>query len=177
MKNYLNLALISIALTGCIAVPTSHTVETNPAALIKGASNVDNSKNDITRINTRGQLLCEAGTVCPEVEIDWNKNQGNYPTTFHLYDRKQYEIKEVNFVIDGKPRSFSTIGNTASRNINNSGIFQSSNTIEIPANYFSQIHKAKNIQIIISTNDGDLVNDMLRNGKPSDAYRLFLRAY
>jgi len=177
MKNYLSLALMGIALTGCIAVPTSQKVESNPAALIKGASNVDNSKSDITRVNTRGQLLCEQGQVCPEVEIDWNKSQGAYPTTFHIYDRKQYEIKEVNIVIDGKTRSFSPIGNTTSRNINNSGIFASSNSIEVPSSYFSQINKAKNIQVILSTNDGDLVHDMLRSGKQSDAYRLFLRAY
>ena len=163
MKNLLGLALVTALLSGCIAIPTGKSKDNNPASLIKGDSNVDNSKNDITRVNTRGQLTCNSNEVCPELDIDWNK--------------KQYDLKEFTFIVDGKTRSFSTIGATTTRNINNSGIYESTNNAEVPSNLFSQINQAKNIQVVISTNQGDITRDMLSPNKQSDAFRLFRRAY
>jgi hypothetical protein len=177
MKNLLGLALVTALLSGCVVIPTGKSKDNNPASLIKGDSNVDNSKNDITRVNTRGQLTCNTNEVCPELDIDWNKNQGQYNVSFHLYDRQQYDLKEFTFIVDGKTRSFSTIGATTTRNINNSGIYESTNNAEVPSNLFSQINQAKNIQVVISTNQGDITRDMLSPNKQSDAFRLFRRAY
>lgn len=177
MKNYLGLALVTALLSGCIAIPTGKYKDNNPASLIKGDSNVDNSKSDITRVNTRGQLSCNTNEVCPELDIDWNRNKGQYGVAFHLYDRQQYDLKEFTFIIDGKTRSFSTLSTTTIRNLNNSGIYESANNIEVPSNLFSQINQAKNIQVVISTNQGDITRDMLSPNKQSDAYRLFRRAY
>ena len=47
----------------------------------------------------------------------------------------------------------------------------------IPDTVLKQFRNAKNIAVIMNTNQGEIAHYMLKNQKSSDAYRLFLRAY
>lgn len=47
----------------------------------------------------------------------------------------------------------------------------------IPDAVLKQFRDAKNIAVIMNTNQGEIAHYMLKNQKSLDAYRLFLRAY
>lgn len=174
MKNYLVLGFTLLLLTGCITV-TKNKPETRTLKL-NGVNTVENSKV-IQRTITRGQLLCEAGQKCPELAIDWQKNKGEYALSLHSYDQQQLDMSEISFVIDGKVLSYPAIGQTNYRRLDNSNVIDSSNTVMIPDAVLKQFRDAKNIAVIMNTNQGEIAHYMLKNQKSSDAYRLFLRAY
>ncbi len=174
MKNYILLTCLSAVLSGCIVLP-SHSGST-PDTLVKGVKTVENSKA-VTRTVTRGSLLCEGNAGCPELAIDWEKQHGKYDLSIHIYSPQQINLNEFTFIIDGKKSSYSVIGSTSFRHLPNSDVIDSSNTVQVPESLLSQFKHANTIQIELSTSQGDITHTMLDNGRQSDAYRLFLRAY
>lgn len=174
MKNYITLACMTTLLSGCIIIPSNSS--STPDSLIKGVKSVENSKA-VTRTTTRGPLLCENSQICPELAIDWSKIQGNYDISVHIYNQQQIDLNEFTFVVDGKKYSYSVIGATSYRHLDNSDVIDSSNTVQVPSNLLSRFKSANNIQVILSTNQGEISHAMLMNGTQSQAYRLFLRAY
>ncbi|OTG79532.1 hypothetical protein B9T33_12155 [Acinetobacter sp. ANC 5054] len=175
MKSFLGLSIITILLTGCITVHTGKPAATKEIKL-KGANIVENTKTT-NRIVTRGQLICEAGQSCPELSIDWQPTRGEYALSLHLYDQKQLEMNEFTFIVDGKIYSYSVIGQTDYRQLEKSNIVDSSNTVMVPDRLLKNFKNAKNIAVVMSTNQGDITHYMYKNNVKSDAYRLFLRAY
>ncbi|WP_257225731.1 MULTISPECIES: hypothetical protein [unclassified Acinetobacter] len=86
-------------------------------------------------------------------------------------------MNEISFVIDGKVLSYPAIGQTNYGRLDNSNVIDSSNTVMIPDTVLKQFCDAKDIAVIMNTNQGEIAHYMLKNQKSSDAYRLFLRAY
>lgn len=94
-----------------------------------------------------------------------------------IYKHQQLGLNQFAFVVDGKKYSYRVIGATSYRHLDNSDVIDDSNMVQVPSNLFSHFKSADNIQVILSTNQGEISHAMLRNGTQSQAYRLFLRAY
>ncbi|OTG88953.1 hypothetical protein [Acinetobacter sp. ANC 3813] len=174
MKNYFVLSYLTVMLTGCLVIPSKS--GSTPDTLAQAVKTVENSKA-VTRTTTRGPLLCENMPGCPELAIDWKKQHGAYAVSLHIYSPYQIEMNEISFDIDGKKYSYSTIGATAHRKLDNSTVIESANTVNVPASLLSRFKNAKNIQVIICSDSMDITQSMLSNGTQSKAYRMFLRGY
>ena len=174
MKNCLLIACLTALLSGCIVVPSKS--GSTPASIAQGVKAVENSKA-VTRTTTRGPLLCENIPGCPELAIDWTKRQGANDLSIHIYSPNQIELNEFTFVVDGKKYSYSTIGAASYRQLENSNVIDSSNTVHVPSSLLTRFRNAKDIQVLLSSNQGDISHAVLSNGTQSKAYRLFLRAY
>ena len=158
----------------CIVVPSNSNPSSNSA--IKGTQSVENSKS-VTRTTTRGPLLCETSQICPELAIDWTKQQGKHHISAYIYSSQKIDLNEFTFVIYHKKYSFSPLSATSYHQLNKSDMIDSSNTVQVPSSLLSRFKNANDIQVVLSTNQGERSYAMLNNGKPSKAYRLFLRAY
>ena len=89
MKNNTIFTSMVSLLSGCIIVPSNSNPSSNSA--IKGTQSVENSKS-VTRTTTRGPLLCETSQICPELAIDWIKQQIEHHISAYIYNVQKIDL-------------------------------------------------------------------------------------
>lgn len=166
--------LTSISLTGCIVFPikSSHHNTANDSA-------VDyKTPDNINRIETKGQVICEAAKPCAELTFDWKVKSNNlYKVRADLYDPQQYDIQRVTFNIDGQSYPYVVTGKTSNKNILNSSLINSFNFIDVPASLINKLYNAKAIDVSLLTDKGEISHSALKDGEESRAYKTFKRGY
>lgn len=129
------------------------------------------------RVVTKGPLICAADEVCPEIAMRWNDEQRNgFKITAEINNPEQYDIKKFNFVIDGQAYEYSTIQATQYRNDAQNKI--STNSIVVPVSFLNSFHNAKQIDLKLTTDKGEIARPVLgADGSKSSAYLTFIKGY
>lgn len=129
------------------------------------------------RVVTKGPLICAADEVCPEIAMRWNDEQRNgFKITAEINNPEQYDIKKFTFLIDGQPYEYSTVQATQYRADAQNKV--SSNSIVVPVSFLNSFHSAKEIDLKLSTDKGDILRPVLTaDGHKSSAYLTFIKGY
>lgn len=129
------------------------------------------------RVVTKGPLICSAGEICPELALRWNDEKRNgFKITAQINDSQQHDIKQLNFIVDGQPYIYSTIQATQYKTT--AGVTNSSNFINVPVSFLNSFRDAKEIDLKLVTNNGEIIRPILKsNGEKSSAYLTFLKGY
>ncbi|AMW78941.1 hypothetical protein AMD27_08660 [Acinetobacter sp. TGL-Y2] len=174
MKLVLVSLVTAIALSGCIVVSTK------PDSTKPYQSNVIDFKptDQISRVETKGQVICEASKPCPEITFEWKLQPNNlYKVRADFYDNEKFDIQRIVFRLDGQPHEFNVTGATTQRPVLNSQMVNSSNYIDVPASFLNNFNSAKAIDISIVTEKGDISHSILKEDKVSFAYKTFNSGY
>lgn len=174
MKLVLVSLFTAISLSGCIVVSTK------PDSTKSYQSNVVDFKpsDQISRVETKGQVICEASKPCPEITFDWKLQPNNlYKVHADFYDNEKFDIQRLIFLIDGQAFEFNVTGQTIQRPVLNSQMINSSNFIDVPASFINKFNAAKAIDISIVTEKGEISHSILKEDKVSFAYKTFKRGY
>lgn len=129
------------------------------------------------RVVTKGPLLCQADEICPELAMRWNEEKRNgFKITAEINNPEQFDIKQLNFIIDGQPYIYSTIEATQ---YNTQGpLTTSSNSIIVPVSFLNSFSDAKQIDLKLVTDKGHIKRPLLTaDGQKSSAYLTFLKGY
>lgn len=175
MKLHIVALVTALSLSGCIVVSTK-----NPDATKPYHQNVIEFKpsESAKRIETTGQVICEPSKPCTELTFDWKKQSNElYKVTADLYDQEQFNIEHVNFQLDGEAFPFKASPKTGLRPVLNSTLINSSNLIEVPASFIDRFDKAKEINVSVVTDKGEISHAVLKDGKESFAYKTFKNGY
>lgn len=129
------------------------------------------------RVVTKGPLICAADEVCPEIAMRWNDEKRNgFKITAEIANPEQYDIKKFSFLIDGQPYEYSTLGATQYSAEAQNKI--SKNSIVVPVSFLNSFNNAKEIDLKLSTDKGDILRPVLKaDGQKSSAYLTFLKGY
>ncbi|NHB57437.1 hypothetical protein [Acinetobacter shaoyimingii] len=129
------------------------------------------------RIVTKGPLICSEHEVCPELSIRWIEEKRNgFKITAEINNAEAYNIKQLEFIIDGQPYTYSTIQPTKFKDV--SGLKNSTNFIQVPVSFLNSFTHAKQIDLKLVTDKGDIERPILKaNGEKSSAYLTFLKGY
>jgi hypothetical protein len=129
------------------------------------------------RIVTKGPLICAPQEVCPELAMRWNNEERNgFKITAEINNAEQYDIKQLVFLVDGQPYTYSTIQPTKYKDI--SGLKNSTNFIKVPVSFLNSFRDAKQIDLKLVTDKGNIERAILKeNGEKSSAYLTFLKGY
>ncbi len=174
MKLVLVSLVTAITLSGCIVVSTK------PDTTKPYKSNVIDFKpsDQISRVETKGQVICEASKPCPEITFDWKIQPNNlYNVRADFYDNEKRDIQRIVFLVDGQSYEFISTGQTQQRPVLNSQMINSSNSIDVPASFINKFNAAKTIDISIVTEKGEISHSILKEDKVSFAYKTFKRGY
>ncbi|TCM68366.1 hypothetical protein EC844_10569 [Acinetobacter calcoaceticus] len=130
------------------------------------------------RVVTKGPLICEANEVCPELAMRWvDEKRNGFKITAEINNPQQFDIKQMNFIIDGQPYVYSTIQPTEYVSAEN-GIKTSANSINVPVSFLNSFRSAKEIHVELKTDQGSIDRALLTaDGKQSSAYLTFLKGY
>ena len=174
MKLVLVSLVTAITLSGCIVVSTK------PDTTKPYQSNVIDFKptDQISRVETKGQVICEASKPCPEITFDWKLQPNNlYKVRVDFYDNEKFDIQRITFLIDGQSFEFNATAQTSQRPVLNSQLINSANFIDVPASFVDKFNGAKTIDISITTEKGEISHSILKEDKVSLAYKTFKRGY
>lgn len=129
------------------------------------------------RVVTKGPLICAADEVCPEIAMRWNDEKRNgFKITAEIKNPEQYDIKKMSFLIDGQPYDYSTIEATQYSAEDQNKI--STNSIVVPVSFLNSFRSAKEIDLKLVTDKGDILRPVLKaDGHKSSAYLTFLKGY
>lgn len=129
------------------------------------------------RIVTKGPLICSANEVCPELAIRWKEEtRDGFKITAEINNAQQYNIKQLNFIVDGQAYVYSTINSTQFKKSANTTI--SSNSITVPVSFLNSFRDAKEIELKLVTDQGEITRPILKaNGEKSSAYLTFIKGY
>lgn len=129
------------------------------------------------RVVTKGPLICAADEICPELSMRWIDDKRNgFKVTAEINNPQQFDIKQMNFIIDGQPYAYSTIQATEYQSQENSKI--SSNSINVPVSFLNSFRTAKEIDLQLVTDQGNLERPILKaDGQKSSAYLTFIKGY
>lgn len=149
-----------------------HLVLISSLAFLAGCVN-----NPPDRIVTKGPLICVDHEVCPELAMRWNEQERNgFRITSEINHAEAYDIKQFEFLVDGQPYIYSTIQPTKYKDV--SGLKNSTNYIQVPVSFLNSFRNAKQIDLKLVTDKGDIQRPILKaNGEKSSAYLTFLKGY
>jgi hypothetical protein len=113
------------------------------------------------------------------VKVTWNEqNRNNLKVTAYLPSAKDdYDIQQFVFLIDQKPYSYAPTTATTHEYINRMVPHRSSNYIVVPSAFLSTFKNAKDIELKLVTDKGNITRPVYRNGQQSSAYRAFINLY
>lgn len=175
MKLQLISLVTALSLSGCIVFPVKKADVTKPY----NNSAIDfKPSNNVQRVETTGQLICEAGKPCTELTFDWKLQSSNlYKMHADLYDQQPYEIQKVVLKVDGQNYPYMTVAKTSQKQILNSTLINSSNYIEVPTSLINIFYNAKAIDVTVFTDKGEITHAALKDGEESRAFKTFKRGY
>lgn len=129
------------------------------------------------RIVTKGPLICAANEVCPQLSVRWKEEvRDGFKISAEITQPEAYEIKQLEFLVDGQPYTYSTINLTT--HSTTAGLNTSSNSIKVPVSFLNSFRNAKQIDLKLVTDKGDIQRSILKeNGEKSSAYLTFLKGY
>ena len=149
-------------------------------AIISGCSSLPNTSttsSSIDHLATAGSLSCKANELCPNVVVEWNKQQKDrlnidvaLNSTYEYYD-----ITGMTFSVDGKSFSYSPVEKTQQKYINRLIPKRSSNTFIIPSLFLSELRNAKNIELSIETDKGTIKRPVYTQTQQSMLFQNFAR--
>lgn len=170
--------LVALSLSGCIVVSTKPSIKSKSTKPV-GSNIIDfKPSSDITRVETRGQVICEPSKPCTELTFDWKSQNNNlYKLYTDLYDPTQYDIKKVVFTIDGQTYPYQTQNSTQYRKVRNSDLINSNNFVVVPSSFINLFNRASTIDISVITTQGPINHSVLTIDKQSYAYLTFKRGY
>lgn len=130
-------------------------------------------------IASTGLLICAQNELCPAVKVTWNEqNRSNLKVTAYLPSAKDdYDIQQFVFLIDQKTYSYAPTAATTHEYISRMVPHRSSNYIVVPSSFLSTFKNAKDIELKLVTNKGNITRPVYRNGQQSAAYRAFINLY
>lgn len=147
---------------------------------ISGCSNLTNPTSDATNISqlaTAGSLSCKANELCPNVVVEWDKQQKDrlqidvaLSSTYEYYD-----ITGMTFSVDNKLFSYEPVGKTQQKYINRLIPKRSSNTFVIQSLFLNELRNAKNVDLMIQTNKGTIKRPVYTPTQQSTLYQNFVR--
>lgn len=179
MKLQIIALITAFSLSGCLVISKNKPAE--DAETVKSlTSNVIDFKPSeaAARVETKGQVICEAEKPCTELSFDWQRQSNTlYKVTADLYNEQQFNISRVDFQIDGNSFPFTASPNPASRTVLNSSLINSSNFIEVPFSFLNRFNKAKEIIVTVVTDKGDITHAVLKDDKESFAYKTFKNGF
>ena len=175
MKLQLISIVTALSLSGCIIFPVKKADVTKPY----NDSAIDfKPSNNVNRVETTGQLICEAGKPCPELTFDWKQPVNNlYKLRSDLYDTQAYDIQKVVLKIDGQNYPYVPSTQSTQKQISNSSLINSSNIVEVPASLINILYNAKTIDVTLLTDKGEITHASLTNNEESRAHKTFKRGY
>lgn len=126
---------------------------------------------------TKGPLICAENEICPELSVKWDKeNRDGFTISSEITSSENIEIKQLVFLIDNQPYAYSTIQPTQYKVLN--GLKNSSNFIKVPVTFLNSFRDAKQIDLKLVTDKGEIERPLLKsNGEKSSAYLTFLKGY
>lgn len=129
------------------------------------------------RVVTKGPLICQADEICPELSMLWNDEKRNgFKITAEINNPEQFNITQMNFIIDGQDYVYSTIQTT--QFTKQETTTTSSNSIVVPVSFLNSFRDAKQIDLKIVTDKGNIERPILTTaGHKSSAYLTFLKGY
>ncbi len=129
------------------------------------------------KIVAKGPLICASGDICPNLSARWNQEtRDGFKITTDLDSPSKYDIKQLVFLVDGQPYTYSTIQPTAYKD--NNGSINSSNYIYVPRSFLNSFRNAKEVELKLVTDQGDITRPILTaDGQKSSAYLTFLKGY
>jgi hypothetical protein len=144
-----------------------------------GLAGCATSSTQPQNIASTGLLICAQNELCPAVKVTWNEqNRSNLKITAYLPSAKDdYDIQQFVFLIDQKPYSYAPTTTTTHEYINRMVPHRSSNYIVVPSSFLSTFKNAKDIELKLVTNKGNITRSVYRNGQQSSAYRAFINLY
>ncbi|MCH7357561.1 hypothetical protein MMP61_18665 [Acinetobacter sp. NIPH 1958] len=158
MNKTLCLLSLCIVMSGCSTLPVSSVPSTDNLA-------------------TAGSLTCKANELCPNVFVEWDKQhkaQLSVETVLNSsYD--YYDIKGITFVVDGKAFAYKPIGPTKQKNINRLIPRRSSNSFVLPSTFLYELDKAKNVELSIETDKGNIKRSVYTPSQQSMLYHNFVK--
>lgn len=124
-------------------------------------------------------MICAQNELCPAVKVTWNEqSRSNLKITAYLPSAKDdYDIQQFVFLIDQKPYSYAPTTATTHEYINRMVPHRSSNYIVVPSAFLSTFKNAKDIELKLVTDKGNITRPVYRNGQQSSAYRAFINLY
>lgn len=159
MNKTLCLLSLCIAMSGCSTLPDSST----PATL-------DN-------LATAGSLNCKANELCPNVFVEWDKQQKQQLRVETVLNSSYdyYDIKSITFLIDGRSFSYQPVGPTEQKNINRLIPRRSSNSFIVPSSFLYELRKAQNVELSIETDKGNIKRSVYTPNQQSTLYQNFVK--
>lgn len=148
--------------------------------IISGCSSLQNTATPSTtmdHLTTAGSLSCKANELCPNVVVEWNKEQKDrlnidvaLNSTYEYYD-----ITGMTFSVDGKSFNYSPAEKTQQKYINRFIPKRSSNTFIIPSLFLHELRNAKNVELSIETDKGTIKRPVYTPTQQSMLYQNFAR--
>jgi len=131
----------------------------------------------ILKWTLKNSVICASDEICPELALRWNdEKRDGFKITAEINNPEQFEIKQLNFIIDGQPYVYSTVQATQYSTQAASKI--SSNSIYVPVSFLNSFRDAQAIDLKLVTDKGDIERPLLTaDGKKSSAYLTFLKGY
>lgn len=125
----------------------------------------------------KGPLICAENEVCPNLSVKWDdKNRDGFTISSEISHTENYDIKQMVFLVDNQPYAYSTIQPTQYLEQNTSKV--SSNFIKVPVSFLNSFRNAKQIDLKLITDKGEIERPILKeNGEKSSAYLTFLKGY
>jgi hypothetical protein len=144
-----------------------------------GLAGCATSNTQPQNIASAGLLICVQNELCPTVKVTWNEqNRSNLKVTAYLPSAKDdYDIQQFVFLIDQKPYSYAPTTATTHEYINRMVPHRSSNYVVVPSAFLSTFKNAKDIELKLVTDKGNITRPVYRNGQQSSAYRAFINLY
>ena len=129
------------------------------------------------RVVTKGPLICSTGEVCPELALRWNEEtRDGFKITAEINEPNAYDIKQLVFLVDNQPYTYSTIDPTVNETVGTT--IKSSNSIRVPVSFLNSFRGAKKIDLKLVTDKEEILRPILKeNGQKSSAYLTFLKGY
>ncbi|NCI78131.1 hypothetical protein [Acinetobacter kanungonis] len=148
-------------------------------ATVMGLAGCATSSTQPPNIASTGLLICAQNELCPAVKVTWNEQERSHlKITAYLPSAKEdYDIQQFVFLIDQKPYSYTPAAATTHEYINRMVPHRSSNYIVVPSSFLSTFKNAKDIELKLVTNKGNITRPVYRNGQQSSAYRAFINLY
>lgn len=177
MKLQLLALATAISLSGCIVFPTSSN-KADPTRPYNTNAISFKPGDSVQRVETKGQVICEANKPCTELTFDWKVQPNNlYKVTADLYDQEQFNIERIVFQLDGQSYPYDASPKTSLRPVLNTTMTNSQNSIEVPASFINRFNSASAINVSVITEKGEISHAVLKDGQESYAYKTFKRGY
>ncbi len=146
--------------------------------IISGCSSLSQStKPSIDGLSVAGSLNCKSNEICPIVLVEWDKKQNHKLSleTVLISSYNYYDIKSITFLVDDKAFSYKPTGLTQQKSINQLIPRHSLNSFILPRSFLEEINEAKNIEISIETDKGNIKRSVYSETQKSMLYLNFIK--